>query len=113
MTSSTTRAFVAKKPVATASAFMAKTNQLLSTMASLRLLLVMLLTLTVTTNAWGAETTYTVSASSGKLSNWSGSIGTAYNDGSVKFDGSGDNYSNAAIWSGEVSTGMTKLAVTI
>ena len=53
MTSSTTRAFMAKKPFATASAFMAKTNQLLSTMARLRLLLVMFLTLTVTTNAWG------------------------------------------------------------
>ena len=55
MTSSTTRAFMAKKPFATASAFMAKTNQLLSTMASLRLLLVMFLTLTVTTNAWAEE----------------------------------------------------------
>ena len=73
----------------------------------------MLLTLTAST-AWGAETTtYTVSASSGKLSNWTGAVGSAYSDGSVKFDSSGDNYSNAAIWSGEVSTGMTKLAVTI
>ena len=61
----------------------------------------------------GAEVTYSVSASSGKLSGWSGAVGSAYNDGSVKFDSSGDNYSNAAIWSGEVSTGMTKLAVTI
>ena len=55
MTSSTTRAFVAKKPVATASAFMAKTNQLLSTMASLRLLLVMFVALSVSAEVWGAE----------------------------------------------------------
>lgn len=80
----------------------------------IRFLLVMFLTLTVSVStAWAETTTYTVSASLGKLSNWSGSIGTAYNDGSVKFDTSGDYYSNAAIWSGEVSTGMTKLAVTI
>ena len=59
MTSSTTRAFMAKKPFATASAFMAKTNQLLSTMARLRLLLVMFLTLTVTTNAWADPITFT------------------------------------------------------
>ena len=56
MTSSTTRAFMAKKPFATASAFMAKTNQLLSTMASLRLLLVMFVALSVTTNAWADYT---------------------------------------------------------
>lgn len=54
MTSSTTRAFMAKKQFATASAFMAKTNQLLSTIASLRLLLVMFLTLTVSAEVWGA-----------------------------------------------------------
>lgn len=61
MTSSTTRAFMAKKQFATASAFMAKTNQLLSTMARLRLLLVMFLTLTVSANAWGAVETIFVS----------------------------------------------------
>ena len=79
---------------------------------TIRLLLVMFLTLTVSA-AWAETTTYTVSASSGKLSNWTGAVGSAYADGSVKFDSSGDNYANAAIWSGEVSTGMTELAVTI
>lgn len=58
MTSSTTRAFMAKKPFATASAFMAKTNQLLSTMARLRLLLVMFVALCVSTEVWGAEYTF-------------------------------------------------------
>ena len=41
------------------SAFVAKTTQLLSSVARLRLLLVMFLTLTVSTNVWGAEITYT------------------------------------------------------
>jgi hypothetical protein len=78
----------------------------------IRFLLVMFLTLTVSA-AWAETTTYTVSASSGKLSNWTGTVGSAYADGSVKFGNSGNNYANAAIWSGEVSTGMTELAVTI
>lgn len=56
MTSSTTRAFMAKKPFATASAFMAKTNQLLSTMARLRLLLVMFVALSVSVSAWADYT---------------------------------------------------------
>lgn len=63
MTSSTTRAFMAKKPFATASAFMAKTNQLLSTMARLRLLLVMFVALTVSAEAWGATSTITITQS--------------------------------------------------
>lgn len=67
MTSSTTRAFMAKKPFATASAFMAKTNQLFSTITSLRLLLVMFVALTVTTNAWGAD--YTLVTSNTNLNN--------------------------------------------
>jgi len=69
MTSSTTRAFVAKKPFATASAFMAKTNQLLSTIASLRLLLVMFLTLCVSTEVWGAtyKLTKVTSVSAGEM----------------------------------------------
>ena len=42
-------------------------NKLFSTIARLRLLLVMFLTLTVTTNAWGADVTVTWTASSGAL----------------------------------------------
>ena len=56
MTSSTTRAFMAKKPFATASVFMAKTNQLLSTMARLRLLLVMFVALSVSAEVWAEKT---------------------------------------------------------
>ena len=43
------------------SAFVAKTTQLLSSVAHLRLLLVMLVTLTVSANAWGADATATLS----------------------------------------------------
>ena len=114
MTSSTTRAFMAKKQ---STIFAQVATNLLNVLQgytkTIRLLLVMFVALTVTTNAWGATTTYTVSASSGTLSTWKGAVGSAYNDGSVKFDSSGDNYANAAIWSGDVSTGMTELAVTI
>ena len=56
MTSSTTRAFMAKKPFATASAFIAKTNLLLSTMARLRLLLVMFVALSVSAEVWADYT---------------------------------------------------------
>ena len=63
MTSSTTRAFMAKKPFATASAFMAKTNQLFSTITSLRLLLVMFVALTASAEVWGAEKTITLTQS--------------------------------------------------
>ena len=81
---------------------------------SLRLLLVMLLTLMVSANAWGEETlSYSATASNGALSGWSGTIGSKYADGSVKFGTQGNNYTNKSIWSGEVSIGMTKLEVTI
>ena len=63
---------------------------------------------------WGADADpYEVSASSGALSGWSGSVGSAYADGSVKFNNAGTYLTNASIWSGEVSTGMTSIAVSI
>ena len=50
------------------SAFVARTTQLLSSVARLRLLLVMLLTLTVSANAWGADATIsTFTSTSGKF----------------------------------------------
>ena len=50
------------------SAFVAKTTQLLSSVARLRLLLVMLLTLTASANAWGADATIsTFTSTSGKF----------------------------------------------
>lgn len=47
------------------SAFVAKTTQLLSSVARLRLLLVMFLTLTVSASAWGATATFTATQSGG------------------------------------------------
>ena len=114
MTSSTTRAFMAKKPFATASAFMAKTNQLLSTMASLRLLLVMFLTLTVSVSAWGATTTtYTFSSKSWAASpeNW-----TSGKDGNQMQSGRGIQVSTGVSGANATSpksfTNVSKVVVT-
>lgn len=96
MTSSTTRAFMAKKPFATASAFMAKTNQLLSTMASLRLFLVMFLTLTVTTNAWADQITFTPSSDKGSIS----TNGTTQNGDQVEKSGFTIKSSNGVMGNG-------------
>ncbi len=53
------------------SAFVAKTTQLLSSVARLRLLLVMLLTFTVSANAWGEEdVVYTLTPASGSNSSY-------------------------------------------
>ena len=49
------------------SAFVAKTTQLLSSVAHLRLLLVMLLTLTVCANVWGADVTFNPSTDKGSV----------------------------------------------
>ena len=49
------------------SAFVAKTTQLLSSVAHLRLMFVMLLTLTVSANAWGAEVTFNPSTDKGSV----------------------------------------------
>ena len=70
MKSSTTRAFVAKKQ-STFSAQVA--NKLFSTIASLRLLLVMFLTLTVSANVWGQEElVYTLTPTSGSNNSYTG-----------------------------------------
>lgn len=55
-----------------------------------------------------------VSAASGALEGWTASgTGSAYADGSVKFDSAADNVYKTDIFSGSVSSGMTKLVVTI
>ena len=62
---------------------------------------------------WGAEATpYSVTASNGALSGWSGSVGSKYADGSVKFEDS-HYYSKTNIWSGDVSAKMTSISITI
>ncbi|MBQ8833159.1 MAG: hypothetical protein IJ000_06665 [Paludibacteraceae bacterium] len=90
---------MAKKPFATASAFMAKTNQLLSTMARLRLLLVMFVTLSVSAEVLGAAATLPVdySFANGKNSLPTGvsqsGLGSDYDSHSpylLKFDSDND-----------------------
>lgn len=55
-----------------------------------------------------------VTAASGALEGWTASgTGSAYADGSVKFDSGSDNVYKTDIFSGDVSTGMTSLTVTI
>ena len=58
-------------------------------------------------------TTGSVTASGGALSGWTGTVGSAYADGSVKFGTQGNNLANTSLFSGDVSTGMTQLAVDI
>lgn len=54
-----------------------------------------------------------VTAASGTLDGWTTSGTGSYADGSVKFDGGGDNVYKTDIFSGNVSSGMTSLTVTI
>ena len=55
-----------------------------------------------------------VTAASGALEGWKASgTGSAYADGAVKFDSGGDNVYKIDIFSGDVSSGMTSLTVTI
>ena len=73
---------------------------------------------TVTASSGGGSSEGTddgsVTAASGALSGWTASgTGSAYADGSVKFDSGGDNVYKTDIFSGDVSTGMTSLTVTI
>ncbi len=58
-------------------------------------------------------TPYSVTSSSGSLDGWTGTVGSAYADGSVKFGTQGNNLSNTSIWSSDVSTYMTSISVTI
>lgn len=58
-------------------------TKLFSTIARLRLLLVMFLTLTITTNAWGATYTKVTTAPT----DWSGDYLIVYEDGAVAFNG--------------------------
>lgn len=69
--------------------------------------------ITVTQSSSGTEEG-SVSAASGALEGWTASgTGSAYADGSVKFDSSSDNVYKIDIFSGNVSSGMTSLTVTI
>lgn len=76
-------------------------------------------TVSVTASGGGGGTTEgtddgSVQAASGAFSGWtSDGLGDAYKDGSAKFDGSGDNVYKTDIFSGDVSSGMTSLSVTI
>ncbi len=55
-----------------------------------------------------------VTAASGALEGWTASgTGSAYADGSVKFDSSSDNVYKTDLFSGDVASGMTSLTVTI
>ena len=72
----------------------------------------------ITVNESGAGTEDTeegsVTASSGALEGWTASgTGSAYADGSVKFDSSSDYIYKLDIFDGDVSSGMTSLEVTI
>ena len=71
---------------------------------------------TVTPAGSGSEGTVedSVAASSGALPGWTASgTGTAYADGSVKMDGSGDNVYCTTLFFGDASSGMQTLSVTI
>lgn len=71
---------------------------------------------TVTESQGGDEQTEdgSVNAQSGALSGWTSSgTGSAYADGSVKFDSSSDNVYKTDIFSAECAAGMTSLTVTI
>ena len=73
---------------------------------------------TVTESSGGGEDSGTasgsVTAASGALEGWTPvETGSGYADGSVKFDSSGDNVYNTEIFSGDVSSNMTSLTVTI
>ncbi len=60
------------------------------------------------------ETSGSIAASSGSLSGWTASgTGSAYADGAVKFDSSGDNVYCTTLFTGDVSSGMKSLDITI
>lgn len=64
--------------------------------------------------AHAATDSGSVSASSGSFSGWTSSgLGSAYADGSAKFDSNGDNVYKTNLFSGVVSSGMTQLVVTV
>lgn len=65
------------------------------------------------TNMWGETSPYSATATSaGAIEGWTGS-GTGTYSGAVKFDSDGDSYTNTSIWSGDVSSGMTSISVTL
>ncbi len=75
-------------------------------------------TVTVTASSGGGDESGTeegsVTAASGALEGWTPSgTGSAYADGSVKFDSASDNVYKTDIFSGSVSSGMTSLTVTV
>ena len=73
-------------------------------------------TVTVIASSGGGEGTEedSVTAASGALSGWTASgTGSAYADGSVKFDTTGDNVYKTDIFSAECAAGMTELTITI
>ena len=72
-------------------------------------------TITVQNSEPGTETFEgSVTANEGAFEGWtSDGLGTAYSDGSAKFDGSGDNVYNYSLFAGLVSTNMVSLTVTI
>ncbi|GEM_PF-543919 len=74
-------------------------------------------TVTASGGGGGGESgteTGSVTAANGALEGWtSDGLGTAYKDGSAKFDSGGDNIYKTDIFSGDVSSGMTSLTVTI
>lgn len=70
---------------------------------------------TIKVNASGTATEEgSVTAASGALEGWTAEgTGSAYADGSVKFDGSGDNVYKLDIFTGDASDNMINLEVTI
>ena len=60
-----------------------------------------------------SEESGSVTADTGKLEGWTLNGTGNYSDGSVKFDGTGDNVLNKSLFSGVVSNNMTSLTVTI
>ena len=109
------------------SAFVARTTQLLSSVARLRLLLVMFLTLTVSANAWGADVTCDFTAQSASHSSYTDSwsygdftvFGGANNNGGwayVKMGGKSSNLANANpvyIASPQMTSSISKVQVSI
>ena len=71
-------------------------------------------TVTPAGSATEGTETGTIAAASGALSGWTASgTGSAYADGSVKFDSAGDNVYSTSLFFSEVSSGMQTLDVTI
>ena len=75
-------------------------------------------TVTASSGGGGGESEGTedgsVTAANGAFAGWTGvGLGTKYADGAAKFDTSGDNVYKTDIFSGNVSSNMTKLVVTV